>query len=152
MAQSLARVNLHIIFSTKERQPFIHPSIEKEMHGYLAGTCQNLKCIPFEVGGVEDHVHLLVSLSKVITISDLIEKIKVSSSKWIKAQDKQFRDFSWQKGYGVFSVDEPAFENVREYILRQREHHTTKDLDFKSEFLKILKRYNVSYDEKYLWD
>jgi|ERR1700677_452334 REP-associated tyrosine transposase len=150
MVQSLLQAKLHIVFSTKDRLPFIKPSIEKDLYAYIAGTCKQLGSIAFEIGGVEDHIHILASLSKTTAFSEFIGVIKSSSSKWMKSQGQEYNNFFWQKGFGAFAIEDSSFDNVRKYILNQKEHH--KKRDFKQEYIMILKRYNVPYVEEYLWD
>jgi len=150
MAQSLAKVYLHIVFSTKGRKSFICSQIEGRLYNYIASICQNHGCFVHGIGGMEDHVHILLEQSRTITISKLLELIKANSSRWIKSQNSKCSDFSWQGGYGVFSVDQATFVAVKEYISNQKHHH--KKYDFKRELLLLLKRANISYDERYLWD
>ncbi len=151
MSQSLAKVYIHIIFSTKQRQPFLaNKSLRSEMHAYLGGACKNLDSLVITVGGVADHVHILCCLSKNISIADLVGEIKRSSSKWIKTKDLILRKFAWQSGYGVFSVSQSQVEQVRVYILNQEKHHRRKL--FQDEFREFLERYQTEYNERYVWD
>jgi putative transposase len=105
MPQSLAKIYVHIIYSTKHRQPLIHSSIEAELHKYLGGICNKLECNPVMIGGYTDHVHVLCTLSKKLALIKLIEELKSHSSKWIKTKDEKLKSFYWQDGYGAFSVD-----------------------------------------------
>jgi REP element-mobilizing transposase RayT len=150
MGQSLVKNYLHIIFSTKLRQPLIHPPIEKELHAYLGGVCKKLDCQPIIVGGYTDHVHILCLLSKKVTLVKLVEEIKSHSSKWIKTLDKSLEDFFWQDGYGAFSVNPSQVDVVIKYIENQKEHHSKKG--FQDEYRAFLKKYKVEYDERYVWD
>ena len=150
MGQSLANHYAHIIFSTKHREKLILPHIEYELYSYLGGICNNLKCHTVKVGGHVDHVHILCMLSKQITISNLLEKIKTNSSKWIKTKGEAFKNFYWQDGYATFSVSPGHVEPLIGYIENQREHHSK--IGFKEELLRILKKNDVDYDERYLWD
>ena len=151
MSQSLARIYTHIIYSTKHRYPFLADnSIRTEMHAYLGGTCKELNCPPIIVGGVAEHIHILCVLSKNLAVADLIGEIKRSSSKWVKTKGKLLQKFAWQSGYGVFSVSQSEVEVVRRYIARQEEHHRKKL--FQDEFREFLKKYQVEYDERYVWD
>jgi len=150
MGQSLVKNYIHIIFSTKYRQPLINERIENELHAYLGGICKNLKCHPIKVGGYEDHVHILCMLSKKIALMNLLEEVKSHSSKWIKTKGDDLKNFYWQDGYGAFSVSPYNVETVIKYISNQKKHHSKKT--FKDEFRAFLKKYNVDYDERYVWD
>ena len=150
MAQSLSKVYVHITFSTKHRYPLIDAAIEEELWAYLGGICESLECNPVRVGGHNDHVHICCLLSKKITQMKLLEEVKKNSSKWIKTKGSQYKNFYWQDGYGIFSVNPYELDKVVEYIKNQREHHRKRT--FQQEFLAFLKKYNVEYDERYLWD
>ncbi len=150
MAQSLSNVLIHVIFSTKNRCSFIDNAIEHELHTYLASIASSCGSYVHKIGGVEDHVHLLVTLPRTLSISNLLEELKKNSSKWIKTKDKKYHDFAWQKGFGAFSVSESLHEAVATYISNQKEHH--KIHTFQDEFRKILQRHNIPYDERYVWD
>ncbi|MBM4161785.1 MAG: IS200/IS605 family transposase [Ignavibacteria bacterium] len=151
MPQSLAKVLVHIVFSTKQRYPFLSDKhIRAEMHAYLGGTCNELECPVLSVGGVADHVHILCVLSRNITIAKLVGDVKRASSKWIKTKGRMLTKFAWQNGYGVFSVGQSEVERVREYIAGQEEHHRKKT--FQDEYRSFLKEYGVDYDERYVWD
>jgi REP element-mobilizing transposase RayT len=141
---------VHIVFSTKHRQPIIHPPYEAELHSYLGGICNNLECSVVKVGGYTDHVHILCQLSKKIALMNLMEEIKKSSSKWMKTKDDSLRDFYWQDGYGAFSINPSQIETVVAYIANQHEHHSKRT--FQEEYRSFLKKYNVAYDERYVWD
>ncbi len=150
MAQSLVKSYMHIIFSTKHRQPLIHPPIETELHKYLGGLCNNLECYPIMVGGYIDHVHILCALSKKLTLVKLMEELKSHSSKWIKSKDEKTKNFYWQDGYGAFSVSPTVVDTVTHYIQNQHEHH--RDKTFQEEYRTFLDEYEVEYDERYVWD
>jgi putative transposase len=150
MAQSLADIILHIVFSTKSRQPMIQAEIESELYPYLNTICQNLNSPMIRINGVSDHVHILLSLGRTISVSKLIEELKSQSSRWIKTKGPQYRDFAWQNGYGGFSVSRTNVEGVIKYVTNQKEHH--KKIGFKEEFLAMLDRAGIEYDERYLWD
>jgi putative transposase len=151
MPQALAQVYLHIIFSTKNRQPLLHdPGIREEMHKYLAGTCNNLDCPTLQVGGIADHVHLLCRFGRSISIKDLIKGLKIESSKWVKGKAAELQDFYWQNGYGVFSVSPGHVEPLREYIRNQETHHKTES--FQDEFRRLLRIYGIAWDERFVWD
>jgi len=150
MGQSLVRNYMHIVFSTKHREPLIFPPYEDELHGYLSGICKNLECHPITIGGYTDHVHILCMLSKKIAFITLVENMKKDSSKWIKTRDESLAHFYWQDGYGGFSVSPKDVEKVSTYIATQHDHH--KNQTFQDEYRKILKRYDAEYDERYVWD
>ena len=150
MPQSLVQNYWHIIFSTKSRYPFIDDGIQKELYSYLAGICKNTESIPVIIGGFTDHVHILLNLSRKIALMKFIEELKSHSSKWIKTKGDRYKNFYWQNGYGGFSVNPHEIENVKEYILNQKEHHKTTT--FQDEYRAFLKEYNLEYDERYVWD
>ena len=154
MAQSLSQLYVHIVFHVNLNDAIKIPEeLQPNLHAYLAAICKNQDSPSMLIGGVDDHVHLLCRLSKNITTAKLLEEIKTDSSKWIKKQADEFgaklNRFSWQKGYGIFSVSSSKINTVKEYILNQKEHHKT--MSFKDEYLLLLKKHNVEYDEKYLW-
>jgi len=150
MSQSLSKVYVHITFSTKNHIKSIDKEIRPRLFEYLGGICNQLDCIPLQVGGIGDHVHILCLLSKKITQMKLIEEIKKSSSKWIKTIEPKYRNFYWQDGYGIFSVNPSEVNVVIDYIKNQEEHHKIRN--FKEEFLAFLKKYKIEFNEDYLWD
>ena len=151
MAQSLAQLWTHLIFSTKERYPFLSdPTGRADMHGYLARVLRTHDCPTLEVGGCDDHVHALVALSRNQSIAQIVKEIKRTSSAWIKTVERRYSKFHWQNGYGAFSVSQSHVSQVRNYILHQEQHHRRKT--FQDEFRAFLKRYEIEYDERYLWD
>jgi putative transposase len=151
MPQSLAKILVHSVFSTKERRPFLRDkAIREELHRYLGGILGNLDCQPIIIGGVEDHVHVLCALSRTSHASEVIKETKRGSSLWIKTRNPDLRDFAWQNGYGVFSIGFSQIEPVRNYIARQEQHH--RKMSFQDEFRQLLKRYKIDFDERYVWD
>lgn len=150
MSQSLASILVHLIFSTKNRQAIILPEVIHGLHAYMAGIARSHEAPVHEIGGIEDHAHLLVSLPRTLTVSKLVEEIKKGSSKWIKTRGNQYADFSWQRGYGAFSIGQSSYEDLRKYIQNQKDHH--KKISFQDEFRTFLKKYNIPYDEKYVWE
>jgi REP element-mobilizing transposase RayT len=149
MAQSLAHLLVHSVFSTKERHPFLRSEeIRQEIYAYMAGILKNLECHPIKIGGVEDHVHILSSLSKNIAFSEVIGRLKGSSSKRLK--EKGLRGFAWQNGYGAFSVSESNVAALTAYIAHQAEHH--RRFSFQQEVRELLRRHRVNFDERYVWD
>jgi putative transposase len=150
MPQSLVKNYVHIVFSTKYRQPLITSMIENELHAYMGGICKNLECFPIKIGGYTDHVHVLCNLSKKIALMKLMEEMKAHSSKWAKTKGESFKDFYWQNGYGAFSVNPSEVDQVVAYIENQHEHHAKKT--FQEEYRLFLHEYQVEYDERYVWD
>ncbi len=150
MGQSLVQNYLHIVFSTKYRQPLIHPPYEEKLHAYIGGTCKELGCPVLIVGGYVDHIHILCRLSKKLPLMTVVQKIKANSSKWMKTNDESLANFFWQNGYGAFSVNPAEVDHVIRYIERQHEHHSKKN--FKEEYRQILEKNQVEYDEEYVWD
>jgi REP element-mobilizing transposase RayT len=151
MSQSLSQVYLHIVFSTKDRRPFLSDiNLRKATHAYLAGICRNHDSPAVIIGGVEDHVHVLCRMGRTITIADLIRELKRESSKWVKEQSAKLGLFHWQAGYGAFSVSPSHVEPLKTYIATQEDHHRRET--FQDEFRRLLKKYGIEYDERYVWD
>ena len=151
MPQSLAQIYLHIIFSTKNRQPFLtDPIVRAELHAYLAGTCKNLDSPAVIIGGVADHVHILCRLSRTHAVAVLVRELKRESSKWCKEKSTDLADFYWQDGYGAFSVSPGHVEALKVYIANQEEHHRRET--FQDEFRRVLRKYGLEWDERYVWD
>ena len=149
--QSLARILVHTVFSTKDRRPWLRDTaLRQELHHYLGGILKHLDCQPIIVGGVEDHVHLLASLSRTCAPAEMVKEVKRGSSLWAKERDAGMRDFGWQNGYGIFSIGASQIEDVRRYIAEQEQHH--RKVSFQDEFRLLLKRYELAYDERYVWD
>jgi REP element-mobilizing transposase RayT len=148
MPESLARVYLHIVFSTKNREPCIDVRLRPTLHAYLGGVHRELGCMLLRAGGVEDHMHMLSSVSRVATVANLVEEVKKRSSKWMKRQG--VRDFWWQRGYAAFSVGHSQVADTVRYIDRQAEHHRGRT--FQEELRHFLRRNEVQYDERYIWD
>ena len=150
MSQSLSNNIIHIVFSTKNRQKFLHEKIRYELYSYIAGVIKNKNCLCHKIGGIDDHIHISCSLAKTISVSDLIKEIKMSSSLWLKNKDESLAKFYWQSGYGVFSLSPSHLPILCEYIANQENHH--RKIDFKGEFLGLLNKYAINYDENYLWN
>ncbi len=151
MSQSLANILLHIIFSTKNRFPFLAtPEVRDEMHSYLATLFRSYDSPALIVGGVTDHVHTLCALSRNIAVAELVKQTKKNSSKWIKSKGGILTKFHWQNGYGAFSVSESQQERVRRYILNQENHH--QRISFQDEFRAILQKHKLESNERYVWD
>jgi REP element-mobilizing transposase RayT len=150
MSQSFYQIYLHIVFSTKNRQPLLDDGIRPRVHAYLATVARDHGCPFVHVGGVEDHVHLLVELGKDVLPVALIGKIKQESSKFVKTLGSRYSEFYWQNGYGAFSIGVPQKDVVVQYIDGQIEHHRKRS--FKEELRGFLKKYGFDYNEQYMWD
>jgi REP element-mobilizing transposase RayT len=150
MPQSLARLYIHLIFSTKHREHLITDAVRNSLHAYMATVLQNLGCDPVLINSVEDHVHILFELSRTVSVSQAVEEVKKSSSKWIKTQGNEFINFAWQAGYGAFTVSESNTSSVRQYITNQQEHHRKKT--FQEEYRLFLEKHGLVFDERYVWD
>jgi putative transposase len=151
MPQSLAKVLIHTVFSTKNREPLLFDrELRDELLRVMGGILSNLDCQPILMGGVEDHVHLLSALSRTIDIADMVKEVKRGSSLWIKTQDASLQDFAWQSGYGVFSIGFSQIPDVKRYIANQEEHH--RRVTFQDEFRQLLTKYEIDFDERYVWD
>ena len=151
MPQSLAKILVHTVFSTKDRRPFLRDTaLRQELHHYLGGILKKLDCQPIIVGGVDDHVHLLASLSRTCTAAEMVKEIKRGSSLWVKERDAGMQGYGWQNGYGMFAIGASQIEDVRRYIAEQEQHHCT--LSFQDEFRLLLKRYELADDDRYVWD
>ena len=150
VSQSLSSVLIHIIFSTKMRLPLIQPEIMPDLYSYMAGIAKEQDSFVHEIGGVEDHVHLLVSLPRTLPLSKLVEEIKKGSSKWIKTKGNLYSNFAWQNGYGAFSIGRSTFDSLRKYIQNQKKHH--QKVSFQDEYRSILNKYAIEFNEKYVWD
>lgn len=151
MPQSLAKILVHTVFSTKERRPFLRDKdLRKELHRYLGGILMNLDCQPIIVGGVEDHIHILCALGRTCEAAAMVKEVKRGSSLWIKTKATDLQDFAWQNGYGIFSISFSQIPSVRDYIAGQEEHH--RRVSFQDEFRQLLQRYEIDFDERYVWD
>ena len=150
MPQSLANVLAHIIFSTKGRQPVLANTLRPELEAYLAGILGNLDCPAVRVGAMPDHVHFLCRLSRNLAIAKVVEEVKKGSSKRMKTKAAALRNFHWQNGYGAFSVSPSRAAAVTQYIANQEDHH--RRVTFEEEYLALLKKHGLEFDERYVWD
>lgn len=151
MPQSLVQIYVHVIFSTKDRRPYLQDKeFRNRLHGYLRGTCTNQQSPSLRIGGIEDHVHILCWLAKTLDVSTLIRELKRDSSKWVKQVKPELEAFHWRKGYGAFSVSPAHIEALTQYIIKQEEHH--RQDSFQDEFRRLCKLYGVEVDERYVWD
>ncbi len=150
MPQSLTKLYVHLIFSTKKREPFLDDEIRERVHGYLATVIRSVDSPYVVVGGVADHVHILFDMGKMHTPVEFVEQVKRESSKFVKTLGPQYRNFYWQRGYAMFSVSPTHLADAEKYVRNQEEHHRTKT--FQEEFREFLERYNIEYEEQYVWD
>jgi len=150
MPQSLSRLIVHIVFSTKSRMPVLNELIRGELYQYLAGALRNLKCSAITIGGAVDHVHVLCMLSKNLALAKLVEELKTGSSKWLKTKGPHLHSFHWQNGYGGFSVSTSLLIAVSQYMEQQEEHH--RKMSFQDEYRKLLDKHGAPYDERFVWD
>ena len=150
MPQSLSYLLTHIVFSTRDRAPLLNATVRPALHAYLATVARNIDCECFRVGGIEDHVHLAVRLSRTISMAQLIPELKTTSSRWLKDQSPALAAFAWQRGYGAFSVGPSDLHVLLHYIDTQEEHHRTRS--FQEEYRAFLTKYGIAYDERHVWD
>jgi REP element-mobilizing transposase RayT len=150
MSQSLAQVHLHLIFSTRRREPVLDEAVCNELCAVIGGMMRELDCPTWAVGAVADHVHVLFTLSRTKAVAEAVEELKRATSKWLKTKGPALADFAWQSGYGMFSVSASQLERVQGYILAQAQHH--QQMTFQEELRAFLARNKVAFDERYLWD
>ncbi len=151
MPQSLSRVILHSVFSTKNRFPYFEDkTFRAEVHAYLGGCAKSLECLPIQIGGVSDHVHLLTTLPRTLCIADLIKEVKRVSTNWIQKSGAGWAHFHWQAGYATFPVSESKVPKAVRYIEDQEEHHRVTT--FQDEYRALLRKHGQKWDEAYVWD
>ena len=150
MPQSLARILVHLIFSTKNREPFLRDDVRPELHKYISGILKALDSPVISIASMPDHVHMLFALSKNEPLIRIVEEVKKRSSKWVKTKGAAYGRFAWQSGYGVFSVSPSRLHEAEAYLENQQEHHRVRT--FQEEFREFLEKHNVPYDEKHIWD
>ena len=147
---SYSKLIYHIVFSTKHRQPSIREVVRERLYEYIGGTIRCLKGNLIEIGGVEDHIHILARLSQVIAVSDAVRNIKANTSKWANGLPELKSRFEWQKGYAAFSVSYSQMDGVRDYIANQTEHHKTTT--FEEEYVRFLQRHDIAFERRYLFE
>jgi REP element-mobilizing transposase RayT len=150
MPQSLAKNLIHLVFSTKDRRPLIDDAVRENLHNYAGGILRDLESPALLMNSVSDHIHVLFNLHRTKALSDVVMELKRGTSQWMKEQGPQHASFYWQSGFGAFSVSQSNVKAVEEYIAKQAEHHAVKT--FQEEFRDLLKRYEVEFDERYVWD
>lgn len=149
MANTYTSLHYHIVFSTKNRLPYIKPEIEQRVWEYMGGIARHHNLTALQIGGIDDHIHALVMAPPTIAPSQIAQWVKGESSKWIHETFPALRSFAWQEGYGAFTVSKSGLATVVRYIQNQRAHHQRQD--FQAEYLDFLQRHEVEYDERYLW-
>ena len=151
MANSFNRVYIHYVFSTKNRKPLIKPKYQKQLFGYLGGIARNNGFTLLQAGGVEDHIHLLISLPATITVSNAVKLLKGNSSRWMNEKffNKRREKFQWQEGYGAFGIGQSSLDKTIQYIEDQEKHH--KKMTFREEYIALLKIYQMEYDSRYVF-
>ena len=149
MSQSLSKLYVHIIFHVKNERPLICGEDEKELYAYIGGIIKQTSSYPISINGTSNHIHVLSTLSKNISLADFIKKIKGNSSRWMKTKGLDYKNFEWQGGYSGYSVSQSKVETVEKYIANQKEHH--KRVSFREEYLVFLKEYEIDFDESFLW-
>jgi putative transposase len=150
MPGTYSQLLLHIVFSTKGRAPWISVDVAERLYPYIGGIIKAENGVLYDIGGVQDHVHLYLRWRPDAPVSDLMRTVKARSSKWVHDTFPAISDFAWQEGYSVFTVSKSQEEAVKKYIASQHEHH--KKEDFKSELLKLLRAHGIEFDEKYVFD
>ncbi len=150
MSQSYVCLHYHLVFSIKNRAPAITPEIAPRLWEYLAGIVRGLGGTPIQIGGIEDHVHLLVTLRQEPSLSDMLRDIKAASSGWVHDTFPEAKDFWWQGGYGAFTVSHSHIDVVKAYIANQREHHENLEMSFTDELRRLLAKHGVAFKEEYL--
>jgi REP element-mobilizing transposase RayT len=147
---SFTCLNYHLIFSTKHRRPLIAATWQPRLFDYLGGILRGQGGVLLAAGGMPDHIHLLAAMSKSIAVTDALRDMKANSSKWVHETFPEQADFAWQTGYGAFTVSFSGLESVRRYLAGQAEHHRVRT--FQEEFLELLRRHGIEFDEQYVWD
>ncbi len=150
MANTYTSLHYHLVFSTRNRERWLSPEIEDRIWSYLAGIVRENRLKPIQIGGVDDHVHLLLGSPPTLAPSRIAQLIKGASSTWIHRNFNGMDRFAWQDGYGAFTVSRSSLDHVVDYIQNQREHHRLRS--FQEEYLALLHKHGVEYDERYLWD
>lgn len=149
MANTYTSLHYHIVFSTKNRELWIEPDVEQRLWAYLGGIAKQNKMKPLQIGGIEDHVHVLLGAPPVLAPAKIVQLLKGGSSAWIHETFPHMKGFGWQDGYGAFTVSKSNVPSVSEYLQGQRQHHRTKS--FQEEYRALLERHEIEYDERYIW-
>jgi REP element-mobilizing transposase RayT len=149
MSHSYISALYHCVFSTKERRKTITNELQERLWPYIGGIARDNRMKALEIGGVEDHVHLLLSIPSTLTIANAMQLIKGGSSKWVHDTFPEYKNFEWQAGYGAFSIGISQVPDTKRYIANQREHHRSKT--FQQEFIAILEKHGIEYDPRFIW-
>lgn len=150
MPSTYSKLIYHVIFSTKHREPLITPALRADLYPYIAGIVRGQDGVLFEIGGMPDHIHVVIQIKPDVSVAEIVRLVKANSSKWANERPDSGGGFAWQRGYGAFTVSLSQLDAVREYVRGQEEHHRHKT--FQEEFVEFLKRHGVEFDERYLWD
>lgn len=150
MPQSLSQMLVHLVFSTKNREPLLDDDIYNELHAYLGGIAENQKGSLIRAGSVADHIHLLLAHPRTCAPAQLVQELKVGSSKWLKTKASRFAEFHWQSGYAIFSVSPSHRAAVENYLANQAEHHQL--MSFQDEYRNLLDKHGVEFDERFVWE
>jgi REP element-mobilizing transposase RayT len=150
MPSTYSSLLYHVIFSTKQREPLITPAWREELYGYVAGILRGQDGLPLEIGGTPDHLHLVMRIRPDVSVSEIVRLVKANSSKWANERPDGVSRFAWQRGYGAFTVSVSQLGAVRQYVQTQEEHYRHRT--FQEEFVEFLKRHEIEFDERYLWD
>ena len=150
MPQSLAKIHIHLVYSTKNRDRHIGDNIRPNLHHYMGGILKNRKCYPVEINTEPDHAHILFLLGRDIAVCEIVKNLKTGTTTWLRDEASMNPSFQWQKGYGAFSVSESNVDAVRRYIQNQADHH--KHTTFQDEFRKLMRLHGLEIDERYVWD
>jgi REP element-mobilizing transposase RayT len=150
MPQSLSNILTHLVFSTSHRDPKLNPEVREDLFPYFTGILRNIGCQTIQIGGVEDHVHILLNLSRTVTVADTVKALKGGTSGWIKDRWPRQKDFAWQAGYGIFSIGHSEVQSAVNYIATQQEHH--QKVSYQDEYRELMTLAGIEIDERYVWD
>lgn len=150
LASTYTNLVYHMVFGTKERRSLITPALRAELYAYIGGIIRDERGVLFEIGGMADHIHIAAKYRADVSVADMVRLIKTNSSKWAGERRDLTLWYGWQTGYGAFSVSESRLPALRTYIQNQKQHHTTTS--FQEEFVALLEKHGIDYDERYLWD
>ena len=149
MPHTYTNLNVHLVFSTKNREPLIKPEVRPDLYSYMGGIIRNHSGVPIQINGMSDHVHVLTKLHPDTAVSTILRELKANASGWMHKLFPDIADFAWQKGYGAFSVSASQIDTVRDYIVHQESHHEKRS--FRDEFIVLLRKNGIEFDERYLW-
>jgi putative transposase len=150
MPSTYSSLLYHIIFSTKHREPLITPALREKLYLYVAGILRGQDGLALEIGGMPDHLHLVIRIKPDVSVSEIVRLVKANSSKWANERLTGMGRFAWQRGFGAFTVSSSQLDAVRQYVRTQEDHHRVRT--FQEEFVDFLKRHGIEFDERYVWD